>query len=351
MPREYDAALVNSYAYMHAHFGEMLGIFSHPLNCGIMRILGQKKQLDVSDFKKYLGDDVKSYDLSRHLSSLYAKRIIDKRGKLYNLTNDLFYRGLVDATQEVLDTVSKKKLTPSDAYVAAVAEAFSNITYDRITNILTHMLLRQPRPFNEIVDIYRSNHEYISANVLRYHLVRKKFSVYDISFELFQFRNKEYTLSSVGRTIHKIFDDFMDSYIKLNEEWMRKVWSEPLKDLVSDRVSMAQPSDKFYKVLRMLGKTDFVMVRSNKVEGVVTIQHALSLMGKVMDKPNFWGEMTAREIMLPLTKDEVLSGNETLRDVYKKKGDFTSLYYVVDMGGGNYNILDLNRISKLLNNT
>ena len=102
MPRQYDAALVNSYAYMHTHFGEMLSIFSQPENCAIMHLLSEKGQLDVSDFKKNWKGGIKSYDLSRHLSSLYAKRIIDKRGKLYILTNDLFYSGLIQATNKAL---------------------------------------------------------------------------------------------------------------------------------------------------------------------------------------------------------------------------------------------------------
>jgi hypothetical protein len=352
MPSQYDAALVNSYAYMHTHFGEMLSIFSQPVNCSIMRLLKEKGQLDVSDIKKQWGGGIKSYVLSRHLSSLHSKRIIEKKGKLYALTNDLFYSGLIDTTDKVLKTIQKnKKITPSDEYISAVAGAFSDIIYDRITNILVHMLLRQPRPFNEIVEIYRSNHEFVSANVLRYHLTRKKSKIFDLEFELFHFRNKEYGLTPTGKILHNLFDEFMDNYIRANEEWMRKIWSTPVKDLVSDRVSMAQPGDKFYKVLRMLGKTDFVIVRSTKVEGVVTIQHALSLIGKVLDKDDFWGSMTAREVMMPLSSEDIISGNDSLKDIFRRQGDFSSLYYVVDVGGGSFNVLDLNKISKILNNT
>ncbi|MFH1404092.1 MAG: hypothetical protein ABIH11_07480 [Candidatus Altiarchaeota archaeon] len=353
MPKQYDAALVNSYAYMHTHFGEMLSIFSHPVNCGIMRLLSENRQLDVSDFRKKWGKGIKSYVLSRHLSSLYAKRIIDKRGKIYTLTNDLFYSKLFEAAEKVVKVHSKdnKKTTPNDEYVASVAETFSNMIYDRTTNILVHILLRHSRAFNEIVEIYRSNHEYISSNVLRYHLSRKKFNIQGNEFEVFEYKNKEYCLTPVGKGLHKIYDDFMDSYISANEEWMRDVWSRPVRELVSDRVSMAQPGDKFYKVLRMLGKTDFVIIRSNTVEGVVTIQHAMSLIGGVLEKEGFWGSMTAREVMIPVTDADILSGSETLRDIYRKKGEFTELYYVIDMGGGNYNILDINKVSKIMNNT
>jgi DNA-binding HxlR family transcriptional regulator len=352
MPRQYDAALVNSYAYMHTHFGEMLSIFSQPVNCGIMRLLTEKKQLEVSEFKKCWGGSIKSYVLSRHLSSLYAKRIIDKRGKIYVLTNDIFYSELMSTSSDLLKVISKnKKLELTDETVAAVAETFSDITYDRITNILIHILLRQPQPFNEIVEIYRSNHEYISANVLRYHLSQRKFRISSVDFEVFQYKNKEYSLTPVGKNIHNLFDNFMDEYIKANEDWIRRIWSIPVKELVSDRVSMAQTGDKFYKVLRMLGKTDFVIVRSNKVEGIVTIQHAMSLIGKLIDKEKFWGDMNAREVMAAITEADIISGNETLREIYKKRGEFSNLYYVVDVGSNNYNVLDLNKVFKVLNNT
>jgi hypothetical protein len=70
-----------------------------------------------------------------------------------------------------------------------------------------------------------------------------------------------------------------------------------------------------------------------------------------LDKDNFWGGMSAREVMMPMPTEEILSGNDSLNDIFKRKGNFSSLYYVVDMGGGSFNVLDLNKISKILNNT
>jgi hypothetical protein len=316
-----------------------------------MFALEEENELTVSDFKKRMLS-VKPYLLSRHLTLLYEKKHIQKSGKVYTLNNDIFFKCLIEATKKATAIVRKKKnlaVSPEDA--AMTASLFLSMIYDNVSNILIHLLLRSERPLSEIVEIYRRNHGYISSNIIRYHLDRKKFQAYGIDLEIFDIRAKRYLLTPHGAEIHKIYDDCMTSYILANEDWMRKIWSRPLKELVSDRVSMAQPGDKFYKVLRMLGKTDFVIIRSNQVEGVVTIQHAMSLIGKVMDKENFWGGLNAREVMVPIKDGDILSGNDTLSGVFKKKGEFTSLYYVVDVGGNNYNVLDMNKVFKILNNT
>jgi hypothetical protein len=351
MPEEYDMAVVSGYARTHAHFGELLSIYSQPICCCIMTLLREGKEISVSEIRDKF-PLMKPYILSRHLTLLYEKKHILKAGKIYTLNNDIFYRNLSTAATRILHTIKKVKkseVTPEE--IAMTSSLFSSMIYDDVSNILIHILLKSPRTLNEIVDIYRSNHGYVPSSIIRYHLTRKKYEYFGEKIEIFDLDTKRYALSSLGRACHEIFDEFMGEYIRDNEDWMRQIWTKPIKELVSDRVSMAQPGDKFYKVLRMLGKTDFVIVRGNKAEGVVTIQHALSMIGRVIDTDNFWGSMTAREVMLPIKAEDILSGKETLREIYQKRGEFVNTDYIVEMGGGNYTVLDLNKVSKIMNDT
>ncbi len=351
MPKNYDVALVNSYAYMHAHFGELLDIFSQPIDCTIIRLLKADETLSVSEIKKKAPESIKNYVLSRHLSYLASKGMIEKEGKLYRLNNDIFYDGLVTAAKKTHDHYKNHTKKFDDFFTASVTSVFSSLIYDRITNILIHMLLGGPKSLNEIVEIYRSNHEYVSSNVLRYHLNRKKFSVKNHDLNIFQLKNKHYSLTKDGKFLHKTVDIFFMEYCRKNEEWMRDIWSKPIRELVSTRISMAQPGDKFYKVLRMLGKTDFVIIRDNTVRGIVTIEHAMSAIGDNIQKDGFWGGLTAEQVMIPISEKELIPGSSTLKKLHKKKGAFSNIHYVVQLDADTYSVLDLNRISKIMNTT
>ncbi len=350
MSSEYDTALVEGYARMHAHFGELLDIYSQPICCEIMDILEKEGELTVSEIKQKIRG-IQSYMLSKHLTLLLEKKHIVKKGKIYSMNNNLFYTNLNVSTKKMIKTLGKKTIQMSSKEKAMTASLYATTIYDQTTNILIHILLSGPRTLKEIVDMYRCNHSYITSNVVRYHLSKKKFFIFNDEIEIFNHKSKRYALTTIGKEIHDVFDEFMSNYLYSNEEWMRKVWSIPIREIVSDRVSMALPGDKFFKVLRMLGKTDFVIVRSNYVEGILTIQQAMSIIGKVLDTDGFWGGLIAKEVMIPLKDEDVLSGNATLKEIYAKKEKFDKIYYVVDLGGKNYGVLDLNQVSKIMNNT
>ncbi|MFH1721219.1 MAG: hypothetical protein ABH950_01295, partial [Candidatus Altiarchaeota archaeon] len=352
MTKGYDTALVSSYKYMHAHFGELLSIYSQPLTCKIMKIFLEEPQCSVNEFKKHIGPEVKGYALSRHLGMLVDKKLVERVGKIYILKNDMHFKRMVEASQRIHKLLHKKiPVNLSHEYIASCASLFSSLIYDDISDVLLHILLDGERPFKEIVAVYRDNHAYISANVLRYHLSRKEFEACGKRIQIFNFLDGTYCLTPEAIEIHNIFDEFMMGYKADNEAWMDSIWKKPLKELISARASIVHSEDFFYKVLRSLGKNHFVIVRTTQPEGTITIENAMNKMGEQLKRPGFWTNVHAKDLMEKLKKEDILKGEHSLMDVYLQRGSFDRSHYVVDLGHNTYGVLDLPRIMSIVNDT
>jgi CBS domain-containing protein len=350
MPHEYNVPQLARFPSAYEHFGILLRTFYQPYACEIMEELIKSRELTVTELRAKLGPKVPNFLISKSLTSLKNRKIIDKTGNLYTLTNPHFYSKLQGAAEQLISLLSGKpsrKVSCDD--VRCVAEFFSHIFFDNTSNVLLHILLKKNLSFNEIVETFRSNHGYIPRAKLRYHLVYKKIRLCDFDVEFFKASDKKFSLSRKGRQIHELFDTFIVEYEMGIEDWIKKVWDQPIKNLVSEYVPLLYMSDPIHKVLAVLSNSRSVIVFSNGLEGIVTSKDVMNKIGDKLAKEGFILNTLVKDVMTPISKDQVLSSETTLAKIYTKNRGFSHTTYLVDTGRETYGILDLSNVIQKFN--
>lgn len=371
MPQEYEVLDVTRFSYRYRRWGENMRNYSHPQVCTTMRILSEKKHVSVSDIHTELKKaEIPPSNLSSFLNNLRESNHVKRRGRVYILANNLFYKRLYQAAGRLKDYIKTKKLSKigykdvstqklselsatdiDDNEVASVAKVFSDMIYEEASNYLTHILLNEARTFNEIVDIYRTNHGYISPDRLRYYLSVRKLRLFDKEFPVFKQKNKRYYPSKLGETVHKVFDDALEGYMRDSEIWMENLWSKPVKELMSEITAIVHPTDPFFKVLRLIEKSEFVLVQAERITGIITVRDALTAMGYRMHKPGWWTYVLAKDVMKPVSEKDFIKGDITVQDIFEKEEGIKNNCYIIKAGENKFGLLNMREFQRLLNNT
>ncbi len=345
MPKGYGILQLSRFGYSYEHIGSLLSTFSQITVCKVMFLLNKENELEVREIRRNLRD-VQSFVISKSLSMLKSHNIIGKIEKSYVLKNDIFFDKISDTTVKILDLVGEKttreEITETD--LKNVADLFSNLFFDNVSNILIHILLAKPRKFNEIVDIYRNAHGYVPTSTLRYHLSTRKVSVGDHKLNIFDLEGRNYTLSKEGKKIHEIFDNFIEEYEKSIEQWINEMWKLPIKKLTAESIPIADFRDSIHKLLRILHSSAFIIAFSNEPKGIITTKNVMNEIGKNLGHIGFLADTTVEDIMTPITKDQIIPGNTTLLDLFKKEGGFEHNHYIVDLGNGMYSVLCIYKV-------
>ena len=322
MPREYGIFDVTRFAYRYEWWGENLRNLSHPQTCVAMRLLSGENQVSVSDIHEELTRlDISRSNLSTFLKHLRERGLVYRRGRLYELVNNYVYKRVFqaagrlknylendvwseldfrDISSEPLNNLAPRGVIVSDLDVASTAKVFSDLIYEEASNYLVHILLKKKRTFNEIVDIYQTNHGYISPDRIRYYLSSRNLILFEKQFQAFKQENRRYGLTEIGSTVHKSFDDALSCYMRDSEIWMEGLWNKKSGELVNKTTAIVHPTDPFFKVLRLLAKSRIVLVQAETVIGVITVQDALNKMSEELGNPGWWTYITARQAMKPI---------------------------------------------------
>jgi len=347
MPKGYSISKLSRFGYSYEHIGSLLSIFSQSTVCKIMFLLNREREMEVREIRRELSG-VQSFVISKSLSLLKNHNIIGKVEKSYVLKNDIFFQRLSDATVRILGLVGEKttreKITEMD--LRNVADLFSNLFFDNVSNILIHMLLMKSRKFNEIAEMYRNAHGYVPTSTLRYHLSTRKVSIGDHKIKIFDLRGRNYTLSPMGKKIHKIFDNFIEEYENAIEQWINDMWKLPIRELTTESIPIADPRDSVHKLLRILYSSDFIIAFSTEPKGIITTKNIMNKIGNNLGNLGFLAETTVEDIMTPISKDQIIPGNTTLLDLFKKEGGFEHNHYIVDLGSGMYSVLSIYDVLK-----
>ncbi|MFH1125508.1 MAG: hypothetical protein V1703_00135, partial [Candidatus Altiarchaeota archaeon] len=350
MPYEYNIPQLMRFHNAYEYFGTFLRTFSQPYTCEIMEGLIKNKELTVTEIRSRLATGVPNFLVSKALTSLKNRNIIDKIGNLYTLKNQHFYNKLSQTTEQIknlLDIKSTKEVTCDD--IRDVAACLNHAFFDDTSNILVHILLKKALSFNEIVDIFRSNHGYIARVKLRYHLKSRKLRICGKDLDMFTAKAKKYAISAKGKRLHEMFDTFIVEYETGTENWIKEVWNEPIKNLVQEQVPMVYIRDPLHKVLKVMGKASSAIVFSNEMDGIITIKDVMNKIGHHISAGGFTSDIIVKDIMTPLTPDKVLSGEITLAKLYAKEKGLHHRQYIVRTGVETYSILDLASVIKKLN--
>lgn len=344
MPEEYNISQLTRFGYSYEHIGSLLNIFSQLTTCKIMFLLRDTKELEVSEIRKELGN-IQSFIVSKSLTSLRNNNIIDKVERTYTLKNDIFFQKLYDATANILESMDKPhEITEYD--LKEVAKLFSDLFFDPVSNVLIHILITKPRKFNEISNMYRDAHGYVATSTLRYHLSTRKVDLEGHRLKIFDVRERNYILSEEGRKIHNIFDNFIDEYEKAIEKWIEDMWKLPVKDLTGESTPIIDLRDSAHKILRLLYNSDFIIAFSTEPEGIITTKNVMNRMGEKLNQVGFLANTTVEDIMTPITKDQVISGEISLLQLFKENKGFEHNHYIVDRGKGMYSVLSIYNVLK-----
>ncbi|MBN2014188.1 MAG: hypothetical protein JW778_03320 [Candidatus Altiarchaeota archaeon] len=347
MPKGYNISKLSRFGYTYEHIGSLLSIFSQSPVCKIMFLLDEKKEMEVREIRRSLRD-VQSFVVSKSLSLLRNHNIVDKVEKTYVLKNDIFFRLLSETALQVLDLVGDKpkdgKINDKD--LQNTANVFSELFFDNVSNILIHVLMMKPRKFNEIGDMYRSAHGYLPASTLRYHLSTRKIRIGDTKISIFGIKGRDYHLTEDGVRLHEIFDRFLKEYENSIEKWIHDMWKLPLSDLTTETVPIADLRDSAHKLLRILHTNDFVIAFSTEPKGIITTKNVMNKIGSNLGNVGFLAETTVEQIMTPIERGQIISGDTTLLQLFKKGDGFEHNHYVVDLSRGMYNVLSIYDVLK-----
>jgi hypothetical protein len=223
--------------------------------------------------------------------------------------------------------------------VRDTAHLFNTLFFDRINNILIHMLLQEDRTFSDILRTFTNNHGYVSANTLRYHL-DKKICYCGKDFPLFKLVNGKYAVPENIRQANDIFDEFLEKYDKDIDIRVDRLLNSRLYSLADRNIEIVAPNDNMRKIVQMLTYTKYLLVLSSKPEGVITMGNLMNTIGRGAFEDIGFSSMTARDLMRPITESEVLPPNMTLGELFKKYKRLKNNHYVVD-GDSSYSILDV----------
>lgn len=373
MPEEYDVLDVTRFAYRYERWGENLRNYSHPQVCIAMRLLTKKKRIIVSEIHDELDRlKISPSNLSSFLKDLHRSGHVNKKGRLYELVNNIFYKRLCQSAYRIKNYQKTKKWKSNDYSpvsnsglrkyldekqdladedVASVAKVFSDIFYEESSNYLIHILLKQKLTFNEIVNIYQNNHGYVQPDRLRYYLSSRKLTLFNKKFSLFSQKDRRFTITRLAEIIHKTFDESLDFYMLDSEKWMEKLWKNPAESLISEITSIVHPADPFFKVLRLLAKSGVVLVQSHTIVGIVTVKDALNKMNEELGNPGWWTYVSAKDVMHPVTESEFILKSDTMTNVLSKKETLDQNYYIVKLAENSFGVLDISEFQKLLNCT
>jgi DNA-binding HxlR family transcriptional regulator len=340
MPKEYTISKLSRFNYSYEHIASLLSVFSQTPACRIMLLLEREREIEVKKIRSEL-KDTESFVISKALTMLKNQNLVEKSEKTYALKNNVFFRELSKAASEVLAVTGEKPKEITDADVKNVAELFSGLFFDPVSNVLIHMLLAKPRKFNELSDMYRSAHGYAPATTLRYHLSTRKIRVGKDVIQIFAFRSRNYSLTADGVKIHDIFDSFIKRYENAIEAWIHDMWEIPLRSLTSESVPLADPRDSIHKLLRVFHSSDFVIAFSTEPKGIITVKNLMNKIGANLGHIGFLANTTVEEVMTPIDKTQIVSGDLTLLKLFKKEEGFAHNHYIVDLGKGSYSILSI----------
>lgn len=347
MPKGYNISQLSRFGYSYEHIGSLLNVFSQLSVCKIMFLLDKERELEVREIRRNLRD-VQSFVISKSLSLLKNHNIIDKIEKSYALKNDIFFQKLSESTVKILELtgekITREKITETD--LKNVADLFSNLFFDNVSNVLIHILLVKPRKFNEISEMYRNAHGYVPTSTLRYHLSTRKVSVGDHKVKIFDLRGRNYMLSPEGKKIHTIFDNLIAGYENSIEEWINDMWKLPIKELTTESIPIADLRDSVHKLLRILYNSDFIIAFATGPRGIITTKNIMNKIGSNLGNLGFLADTTVADIMTPIAKDQIISGKTTLLELFKKEDGFEHNHYIVDLGSGMYSVLGIYDVLK-----
>lgn len=340
MPKEYTISKLSRFNYSYEHIASLLSVFSQTPACRIMLLMEREREIEVKKIRAEL-KDTESFVISKALTTLKNHNLVEKSEKTYALKNNVFFRELTKAAAEVLTATGEKPKEINEADIKNVAELFSGLFFDSVSNVLIHMLLAKPRKFNELSDMYRSAHGYVPATTLRYHLATRRIRVGGDAIQIFAFRSRNYSLTDDGVKIHDIFDSFIKRYENAIEAWIHDMWEVPLRSLTSESVPLADLRDSVHKLLRIFHTSDFVVAFSTEPRGIVTTKNLMNKIGANLGHIGFLANTTVEEVMTPIDKSQIVSGDLTLLKLYKKENGFPHNHYIVELGKGSYSILSI----------
>ncbi|MBM3308995.1 MAG: hypothetical protein FJY77_01960 [Candidatus Altiarchaeales archaeon] len=350
MPYEYNIPQLMRFLNAYEYFGILLRVFSQPYTCEIMSELIKSKEITVAEIRSKLGAKAPNFLVSKTLTQLKNRRIVGKTGNLYTLKNPHFHNKLKQVTEQIKNLVEAKspqEITCDD--IRSVAEALNHIFFDNTSNILIHILLKRDLSFNEIVNTFRSNHGYIARVKLRYHLKSRKIKICGKDLAIFATKAKRYSLTTKGKKLHEILDTFLVEYEAGAEEWIKNVWNQPLNSMVDEQVPMVYLRDPVHKIIKILEESNAAIVFSNEVDGIITIKQLMNKIGECMSSGGFIVGITAKDVMTPVTANQIIPGETTLARLYAKEKGFKHRQYIVSTGVETYSILDLKQIVKKIN--
>ena len=342
MPYEYNIPQLERFSSAYEEVGIFLRVLYQPYACDILEELIKNKELTVKDIRARLGTEVPNFLISKSLTSLKNRNIVDKTGNLYVLTNPHFYKKLYETAVQIKKQLGIKpheKATCND--VKSVAEFLNHLFFDNTSNILLHILLKKPLSFSDILDTYRSNHGYIARAKVRYHLTHRSWEVCGVAVEIFKEKAKKYSITQKGRQLHEIFDKFIVDYETIIDEWINNVWEQPIKNFVSENVPIVYLRDPIYKVIKVLDKHHSAIVFSNEIEGIITAKDVMNNIGDNMTKEGFLSDIKVKDIMTPITAQQVISSETTLSRIYAREKGFRHTQYIVNTGRETYGVLNL----------
>jgi hypothetical protein len=344
MPRGYNSRALNEFGYSYGHVGKLLTLYSQEIASKIVGILRTKKGgLKPAGIRRELGGDIKGFVVSRVLGYLKEERIVEFEGGKYALRNDFIYQILAD-----INLASRQKPKKEDALIVrGNAEVFNSLFFDRVNNVLIHMLLQDGKTFNDILRGYTNNHGYVAPTTLRYHL-DKSISVYGEETPLFEFKEGKYYVSQRIQKLHSVFDGFIDGYDKDIELRTKRLWDSKIGDLANRDNDMISLTDPINKIIHMLRHTKVIVVMSSKPEGIISMSSFMNMMGKHLEEGATFSKLQAKDLMRPITEGEIISGETVLLELFSRSKRFNNTHYIVDLGDGTYGLLDLYRLVRQL---
>jgi len=342
--------LLSQFSYSYEHIGAILRMFSQPSVCDMMLLFEKEKELSAGKIRKNI-DGAQDFVISKSLSLLKSHKKIDKVGKTYKLRNDLLFRQLQEATKKIKAMTDRKNVEDiSGSDIRSVAALFSDVFFDNTCNIMLHILLDKGRNIHEIEGIFRQNHGYLPRGKTRYYLAIKKFSACGKPVEVFEIVEGRYAVTSKGKRAHEIFDKLIDGYQASVEERIKRVWNVPVGELVGDRSPIVYLRDPLHKVLRALDESEALIAFSSEPEGIIPIKNTMNIIAENHGKRGFLEEVAAKDVMIPISGDQILKKDVTLSDVLKSNNNklpFT--YYIVNTGGNTFGLLNLHNLIKKFN--
>jgi hypothetical protein len=342
MSRTYNP-LISNFFSTRTHLGKLLTLYSQEIASRTIQILREKNNLKPSEIKKEIGRNIKTFVLSRVLGYLRDERILDFSGGRYRLKDDFTY-DLLSKTRLPKGCRQKKEVP---LIVRDNADLFNHLFFDRINNILIHILLPGPRTFQDILNILNTNHGQISAATLRYHL-DKSIGICGTESKIFVSKKGLYSLSPRIKEIHEVFEDFLQKYDRDIDIRVKKLFNHKLEDLANKDVEIVDLHDPIKKVMHILVHKKYVLVMDSKPRGIITMGNLVNSLGsRMLEKNDCFSSLTAEQIMRPIDDEDILPEGLTLLQVFKKYKRFENNHYIIGLDGS-YGILDVYNLVRII---